>query len=100
MLEIRAPLHVFERCTVTGVRYRDEVLQPYVRIFMGSYGPEFFLMDDNAKPHRALLVDEFLKNNVCNALGREIATRNPPPRTIQEMKAVSRNEWDQLPQER
>ncbi|GBL83808.1 hypothetical protein AVEN_132688-1 [Araneus ventricosus] len=61
MLDGRTPLHVFERGTVTGVGYRDEILEPYVRLFRGAVGPEFILMDDNARPHRALLVDEFLE---------------------------------------
>ncbi|GBN10985.1 hypothetical protein AVEN_13649-1 [Araneus ventricosus] len=118
MLDGRTPLHVFERGTVTGVRYRDEILEPYVRLSRGAVGPEFILMDDNARPHRALLVDEFLESedirwmewparspdlnpieHVWDALGRAIATRNPPPRTIQEMKTALLNEWDQLPQE-
>ncbi|GBM82052.1 hypothetical protein AVEN_224072-1 [Araneus ventricosus] len=96
MLDGRKPLHVFERDTVTGVRYRDEILEPYVRFFRGAVGPEFILMDDNARPHRALLVDEFLESedirrmdwparspdlnpieHVWDALRRVIATRNP-----------------------
>ncbi|GBN66041.1 Transposable element Tc3 transposase [Araneus ventricosus] len=118
MLNGRTPLHVFERGTVTGVRYKDEILEPYVRLFRGEVRPEFILMDDNARPHRALLVDEFLESedirrmdwparypdlnpieHVWDALGRAIASRNPPPRTIQEMKTALLNEWDQLPQE-
>ncbi|GBN14676.1 Transposable element Tcb2 transposase [Araneus ventricosus] len=118
MLDGRTPLHVFERDTVTGMRYRDEILEPYVRLFRGAVGPEFILMNDNARPLRALLVDEFLESenirrmdwsatspdlnpieHVWDALGRANATRNPPPRTIQEMKTALLNEWDQLPQE-
>ncbi|GBN69017.1 Transposable element Tc1 transposase [Araneus ventricosus] len=118
MLDGRTPLHVFERGTGTGVRYRDEILEPYVRLFRGAVGPEFILIDDNSRPHRALLVDEFLESedirrtdwparspdlnpieHVWDVLGRVIATRNPPPRTIQEMKTALPNEWDQLPQE-
>ncbi|GBO03203.1 hypothetical protein AVEN_228325-1 [Araneus ventricosus] len=37
--------------------------------------------------------------HVWDALGRAVATRKPPPRTIQEMKTALLNEWDQLPQE-
>ncbi|GBN24069.1 hypothetical protein AVEN_27890-1 [Araneus ventricosus] len=66
MLDGRTPLHVFERGTVTGVRYRDEILEPYVRIFRGAVDPEFILMVDNAGPHRALLVNEFLESeDIC-----------------------------------
>ncbi|GBL82593.1 hypothetical protein AVEN_164457-1, partial [Araneus ventricosus] len=93
MLDGRTPLHVFEGGTVTGVRCRDEILEPYVRLFRSAVGPEFILMDDNAGPHRALLVDEFLESEdirqmdwparfpdhnpiekVGDALGRAIAT--------------------------
>ncbi|GBM00745.1 hypothetical protein AVEN_150912-1 [Araneus ventricosus] len=62
MLDGRTPLHVFERGTVTGVRYKNEILELYVRLFRRAVGPEFILMDDNARPHRALLVDEFLES--------------------------------------
>ncbi|GBO11641.1 Transposable element Tc1 transposase [Araneus ventricosus] len=118
MLDGQTSLHVFERGTVTGVRYRDEILEPYVRLFRGAVGPKFILMDHNARPHRALLVDEFLESedihrmdwparspdlnpiqHVWDALGRTIATCNPRPRTIQEMKTALLNEWDQFPQE-
>ncbi|GFV47754.1 DDE_3 domain-containing protein [Trichonephila clavipes] len=47
--------HVFERGSMTGVRYRDEVLEPYVLLFRGACGPEFILMDENVSPHKALL---------------------------------------------
>ncbi|GBN25544.1 hypothetical protein AVEN_166142-1 [Araneus ventricosus] len=59
MLDGRTPLHVFERGTVTGERYRDEILGPYVRLFRGAVGSEFILMDDNARPHRAILATNF-----------------------------------------
>ncbi|GFV71366.1 DDE_3 domain-containing protein [Trichonephila clavipes] len=59
MLDGRTLPHVFKRGPVTGVRYRDEVLELYFPFFSGTCGPEFILMDDNAGPQRALLVDEF-----------------------------------------
>ncbi|GFV83453.1 transposable element Tcb2 transposase [Trichonephila clavipes] len=39
MLDGRAPHHVFERGSVTGVRHRDEVLEKYVRLFRGAMWP-------------------------------------------------------------
>ncbi|GFS60965.1 transposable element Tcb2 transposase [Trichonephila clavipes] len=39
-------LHVFHGGTVTGLRYRDETLDPYVRPYAAAIGNEFILMDD------------------------------------------------------
>ncbi|GBM19243.1 Chorion peroxidase [Araneus ventricosus] len=81
MLDGRTPLHVFERGTVTGVKYRDEILEPYVRLFRGAVGPEFILMDDNARPHRGLLVDEFLKSEDIRRM--DWPARSPDPNPIE-----------------
>ncbi|GFT90420.1 transposable element Tcb2 transposase [Trichonephila clavipes] len=40
---------------------RDEVLDPYVRLFRGAVGSDFIFMDDNASCHRAMLIDDFLE---------------------------------------
>ena len=101
---------------MTAKMYRDEVLKPYARLFRGVVGPEFNLMDDNTRPQRALLVDEFLESEdiyrmdwpsrspdlnpierVWDALGRAIVNRNPPSRTIQCLKTALLKEWDELP---
>ncbi|GFT64785.1 DDE_3 domain-containing protein [Trichonephila clavipes] len=112
MLDGRTPLHVFERGSVIVVRNRDQVLEPHIHFSRGACGPKFILMDDDARRYRVLLVNEFLESediprmdwqarssdlNVSDALGRAIATRNPPPRTIQEMKTALLNEWIKLP---
>jgi hypothetical protein len=57
----RTDVHVLERGTMTGVRYRDEILGVYVRPYAGAVGPEFILMDDNACTHRARLVEQYLQ---------------------------------------
>ncbi|GFT34449.1 transposable element Tcb2 transposase [Trichonephila clavipes] len=41
-------LHFFDTGSVTAQRYRDKVLEPYVRLFRGAVGPDFIFMDDNA----------------------------------------------------
>ncbi|GFX93052.1 hypothetical protein TNCV_139961 [Trichonephila clavipes] len=38
-------------CSVTGARYRDEVLDPYVRLSRGACDPDIILTDDNARQH-------------------------------------------------
>ncbi|GFU96912.1 transposable element Tcb2 transposase [Trichonephila clavipes] len=50
-------LHVFHGGTVTGLRYRDEILDPYVHSYAAAIGSDFILMDDNARPHRARIVE-------------------------------------------
>ncbi|GFU48077.1 uncharacterized protein TNCV_4020521 [Trichonephila clavipes] len=56
-------LHVFHGGTVTGLRYRDETLNPYVRPYAAAIGNDFILMDDNARPHRARIVEEYLEDH-------------------------------------
>ncbi|GFW73245.1 uncharacterized protein TNCV_2799091 [Trichonephila clavipes] len=40
--------------------YRDVDLEQHVHLFLGAMGAEFLLMDDNARPHCASIVDECL----------------------------------------
>ncbi|GFU28875.1 uncharacterized protein TNCV_470101 [Trichonephila clavipes] len=49
-----------EEGTLTGVRYRDEILDPYVCRYAGAIGNDFILMD-NARPNRAVIVEEYLE---------------------------------------
>ncbi|GFV84312.1 transposable element Tcb2 transposase [Trichonephila clavipes] len=98
MIDGRTPLHVFRSGSVTGQIYRDEVLDPYVRLFRGAYGRDFLFMDDNARPHRANLVDEFLEKNLWDYLGRAIARRHPPPRDVNGLKTALLEEWSLIPQ--
>jgi hypothetical protein len=46
---------------LTGIRYRDEILAPIVRLYAGTNGDDFILMDDNATPHRARIVNEYFQ---------------------------------------
>ncbi|GFU86593.1 transposable element Tcb2 transposase, partial [Trichonephila clavipes] len=59
-------LHVFHGGTVTGLRYRDEILDPYVRPYAAAIGNHFILMDDNARPHRARLLRSIWRITVWN----------------------------------
>ena len=56
----RTYLHLVMRGTMTSVRYMDEIMDVYVRPCTGAIGPPVILMDDNARPHRARVVEEYL----------------------------------------
>jgi hypothetical protein len=47
--------------SLTCIRYRDEILAPIVRLYAGAIGDDFILMDDNARPHRARIGNEYLR---------------------------------------
>ncbi|GFS50022.1 transposable element Tcb1 transposase [Trichonephila clavipes] len=40
----------------------DVILEQHVRLFRGAMGAEFLFMEDNARPHRANIVDECLQS--------------------------------------
>ncbi|GFV90824.1 transposable element Tcb2 transposase [Trichonephila clavipes] len=62
MLNGQTELHIFDRGSVIGDRYCEEVLLPHVRLFRGAIGPDFIFMDGNARPHRTLAVEELLES--------------------------------------
>ena len=98
-------------------RYSDEILEAYVRLFRGVFGSDFMFVDDNARRHRAQIVDDFLEErdirrldwpsrspdfnpieHVWDGLGRAIAQHNPPLNNLQELKTALLEEWSLLPQ--
>ncbi|GFX98007.1 transposable element Tcb2 transposase [Trichonephila clavipes] len=108
-------LHVFHGGTVTGLRYRDEILDPYVRPYAAAIGNDFILMDDNARPHRARIFEEYLEDDGLERmewparfpdlnpiehlwvyLGREVAALNPLPRSLHELKQGLLCVWSSL----
>ncbi|GFV41146.1 transposable element Tcb2 transposase [Trichonephila clavipes] len=88
---------------LTARRYRDEILRPIEVPYAAAIGDDFLLMDDNCRPYRANLVEDFLFEegiirmewpacspdmnlieHVWDDRGRQIASRQPPtnsPRT-------------------
>ncbi|GFU73349.1 transposable element Tcb2 transposase [Trichonephila clavipes] len=51
MLDGRTDIHFFDTGSVTAQRYRDEFLEPYIRLFQGAVGLDFIFMNDNAPCH-------------------------------------------------
>ncbi|GFX29558.1 uncharacterized protein TNCV_4776301 [Trichonephila clavipes] len=70
-------LHVFGG-TVTGLRYRD----PYVRPYAAAIGNDFILMDDNARPHRARIVEEYLEDHGLERMEWPAISKPESDRTI------------------
>ncbi|GFX88168.1 transposable element Tcb2 transposase [Trichonephila clavipes] len=81
-------------------------------------GAEFLFMDENARPHRANIVDDCLQSeditrmdwpayspdlypieHVWNMLGRRIAARQPPPTCLPELRRALLDEWCNIPQD-
>ncbi|UYV60616.1 hypothetical protein LAZ67_1001671, partial [Cordylochernes scorpioides] len=112
----RTPLHIFSGATLTAQRYGDRILEPYLRPYRDQIGHNLISMDDNARPHRAKLVNEYLQNenirrmdwparspdlnpieHVWDALGRRIGARHPSPRTLFELRTALLEEWGLLP---
>ncbi|GFW72968.1 transposable element Tcb2 transposase [Trichonephila clavipes] len=114
-IEGRTDLYIIRDGPLTTRRYRDEILRPIVVPYAAAIGDDFILIDDNFKPHRANLVEDFLFvegivqmewpacspdmnpiEHVWNALGRRVAGRQPPPQTLQELERALLEEWDRI----
>ncbi|GFU55137.1 transposable element Tcb2 transposase [Trichonephila clavipes] len=111
-LGYRTDLHIFKQGSVMAVRYRDEVLEPILRFYAAAVGLTFVLMGDNARPHRADIVDDYLESewiarmawpayspvlkpieNLWDALGRAVSSRFPLPATLIELGTALQEEW-------
>ena len=109
-------LYFIDRGALTGVRYRDEILHPIVRPFAGAIGDDFILMDDNARPHRALVVNQYLQRetivrmdwfscspdlnpieHALDVLQRAISNRPRLPENCNELIQALNEEWQRIP---
>ncbi|KAL0151970.1 hypothetical protein M9458_052688, partial [Cirrhinus mrigala] len=110
----RTELAIIENGSLTGQRYRDEILRPYA----GAMWPDFVLMDDNAGPHRARLVTEFLEEedisrmewparspdlnpieHIWEQLQSRVQARQVPLGALVELRTALLEEWQAIPQQ-
>ncbi|GFT72538.1 transposable element Tcb2 transposase [Trichonephila clavipes] len=113
----RTNLYIIRDGPLTARLYRDEILRSIVVPYAAAIGDDFILMDDNCRPHRANLVEDFLFEegiirmecptcspdmnpieHVWDALERRVAGRQPPPQTLQDLERALPEEWDRIPQ--
>ena len=55
--------HIVIKGMTTGLCYRDDILDVYVRQYAGAIGPQFVLKDDNARINHAMVVEEYLQQD-------------------------------------
>ncbi|GFW64567.1 transposable element Tcb2 transposase [Trichonephila clavipes] len=59
-IDERTDLYIIRDGPLTTRRYRDEILRPIVVPYAAAIGDDFILMDDNCRPHRANMMEDFL----------------------------------------
>jgi hypothetical protein len=57
----KTDLHIIKNGTLSAVMYVNEILNVHVRSYAGADGPDFILMDDNARLHRAHITNLYLE---------------------------------------
>ncbi|GBM23039.1 hypothetical protein AVEN_67020-1 [Araneus ventricosus] len=62
-------LYIVPRGTVDAQLYRDDILDPIVRPHACTMADCFILQDDNARPHRARLVENYLHEETIVRMG-------------------------------
>ena len=88
-----------------------------VRPYAGATGPDFILMDDNARPHRARVVEQYLQaetidrmdwparspdispiEHAWDLLQAAVSARPVQPASLQELGTALMEEWAAVPQ--
>ena len=110
-------MYVIENRTLTALRYCNEIFDQFVRPSAGAICPEFILLDNNVRPHRAHVTNAYLEREtiVCmdwlagsldlnpiehawDILQSAISARPLQPRTLQALKDALVAEWRLIPQ--
>lgn len=105
--------------SLNAARYRDEILEPVALPYLQTLGPNAIMQDDNARPHRARIIDNFLQanrvqrmqwpavspdlnpiENLWDQLGRAARKRVTSATTLPQLRQILIEEWNAIPQDR
>jgi transposase len=114
----RTDLVVIRNGGLTARRYIDEILKPQVIPRANVIGQNFIFMQDNARPHIAHIVTDYLDDqnirkmywpacspdmnpieHVWDQLGKRVRRRPNPPITTEQLAQALVEEWDNFPQD-
>ena len=101
---------------MTGQRYLQQILRPLVIPFAQRIGQNFEFQDDNARPHRAHVAVDFLRQqgvttlpwpakspdmspieHLWDVLGRNVRNRLQRFHNVQELQQALEEEWQRIP---
>ena len=74
-------LYVIQNAHLAGERYRNEILDAHARPYAGAIGTDYLLMDDNARPHRTMVMDQYLDTDAIERM--DWPARSPDPNPIE-----------------
>ena len=57
----KTDLYIVQNSTLTAVQYINYILDVYVPSYDGAIDPDFILMDDNTRPQRAQVTNEYMQ---------------------------------------
>lgn len=111
----KTELHILVERSLNANSYITDILQEYVVPFAPFIGDNFILMHDNARPHVARCVGEYLLEvgievmdwpawspdmnpieHAWDELGRRVRSRVSLPQTLNDLKTALREEWENI----
>ncbi len=104
---------------LNAVSYRDNILRQVAIPYVRNLGPNGILQDDNALPHRARIVNQYLEDegvqrlqwpanspdlnpieHLWDQLGRAVRARVTNATTLADLRRILIEEWEAIPQAR